>query len=46
MARALKLEEQRLSANPNDIDALYARGVTRAQFATYTAMIERAGFQL
>jgi tetratricopeptide (TPR) repeat protein len=44
VARALQLEEKRLSANPNDIEALYARGVTRAQFATYTAMIERAWF--
>jgi tetratricopeptide (TPR) repeat protein len=26
------------------VDALYARGVTRAQFATYTALIERAWF--
>jgi tetratricopeptide (TPR) repeat protein len=44
VARALQLEEKRLGANPNDVDALYARGVTRAQFATYTAMIERAWF--
>ena len=44
VARAQQLEEKRLSANPNDIEALYARGVTRAQFATYTAMIERAWF--
>ncbi len=44
VARALALEEKRLSANPNEVDALYARGVTRAQFATYTAMIERAWF--
>jgi tetratricopeptide (TPR) repeat protein len=42
--RAEKLEEQRLKANPNDVDALYARGITRAQFATYTALIERAWF--
>src|SRR4029077_9979888 len=44
VARALELEEKRLNANPNDVEALYARGVTRAQFATYTAMIERAWF--
>jgi tetratricopeptide (TPR) repeat protein len=37
VARAEKLEEQRLKANPKDVDALYARGTTRAQFATYTA---------
>jgi tetratricopeptide (TPR) repeat protein len=42
--RALQLEEKRLAANANDVEALYARGVTRAQFATYTALIERAWF--
>lgn len=42
--RAERLEEQRLKANPKDVDALYARGTTRAQFATYTALIERAWF--
>src|SRR5712692_2017978 len=42
--RAEKLEEQRLTANSNDVDALYARGVTRGQFATYTALVERAWF--
>jgi len=42
--RALQLEEKSLAANPKDVDALYARGVTRAQFATYTAMVERAWF--
>ncbi len=39
-----KLEEEQLKNNPNDVDALYARGVTRAQFAVYTALIERAWF--
>jgi len=42
--RAEKLEDQKLKANPNDVDALYARGITRAQFSTYTALIERAWF--
>jgi tetratricopeptide (TPR) repeat protein len=42
--RALRLEQKRLEANPKDVDALYARGVTRAQFATYTALIEHAWF--
>jgi hypothetical protein len=42
--RALQLEEKKLSANPNDVPALYARGVTRGEFATYTGMIERAWF--
>jgi len=42
--RAEKLEEQKLKANPNDVDALFARGNTRAQFSTYTALVERAWF--
>jgi hypothetical protein len=40
--KALAMEEKRLAANPKDVAALYARGVTRAQFATYTALIEHA----
>jgi tetratricopeptide (TPR) repeat protein len=44
VARAEGLEEQDLEANPNDVHALYARGVTRAQFALYTALVERAWF--
>jgi tetratricopeptide (TPR) repeat protein len=43
-AKALAMEEKRLDANPNDAGALYSRGVTRAEFATYTALIERAWF--
>jgi hypothetical protein len=42
--RAEGLEEERLKANPNNVEALYARGVTRAQFALYTALVERAWF--
>jgi tetratricopeptide (TPR) repeat protein len=42
--RAEGLEDQELKANPNDVDALYARGVTRAQFSIYTALVERAWF--
>jgi tetratricopeptide (TPR) repeat protein len=42
--RATKLEEKQLQANPKDVDALYARGVTRAQFSTYTALMEHAWF--
>ena len=42
--QAEKIEEKRLDANPKDVTALYARGVTRAQFATYTALIEHAWF--
>jgi hypothetical protein len=39
----------RLSQNPNDIDALYARGWARALKCTYIAMVERGfttGFRL
>ena len=39
-----KIEDAALSRNPNDVEMLYARGVTRAQFALYTALIERAWF--
>lgn len=42
--RAQRLEENQLKANPSDISALYCRGVTRAQFAVYTGLIERAWF--
>src|ERR1700683_716068 len=42
--RAETLEEEELKANPNNVDALYARGVTRAQFSLYTALVERAWF--
>jgi hypothetical protein len=42
--RAQDLEEQELKANPKDVDALYCRGVTRAQFAVYTGLVERAWF--
>lgn len=39
----------RLSRNPNDVDALYARGWARALKCTYVAMVERSyagGFRL
>ncbi len=42
--RAESYEEDLLKASPNSRDALYARGVTRAQFALYTALVERAWF--
>jgi hypothetical protein len=44
VGRAESLEEQELKANPDNVNALYARGVTRAQFALYTALVERAWF--
>jgi tetratricopeptide (TPR) repeat protein len=42
--RALGLEEARLAQNPNDIDALYARGVTRGMQSTWTGLAEKAWF--
>ena len=42
--RAELLEEEQLKASLNNVDALYARGVTRAQFSLYTALVERAWF--
>ncbi len=44
MDRAFSLEEQRLKVNPNDVDALYARGVTRGLRSTWTALAEKAWF--
>lgn len=42
--KAEALEDKRLNANSKDAAALYSRGVTRAEFATYTALIEHAWF--
>ena len=42
--RAESLEEEELKANAKDVNALYCRGVTRAQFAVYTGIVERAWF--
>jgi tetratricopeptide (TPR) repeat protein len=42
--RAENLEEQELKDNPKDVNALYCRGVTRAQFSVYTGLVERAWF--
>jgi tetratricopeptide (TPR) repeat protein len=44
VAEAEKLENAELARNPNNADMLYARGVTRGQFALYTALVERAWF--
>lgn len=44
VARAEDREAQELKSNPNNVDALYARSVTRAQFSLYTALVERAWF--
>jgi len=42
--RSLQLCARRLISNPNDVDALYARGVTRAIRASYMALVEKAWF--
>jgi tetratricopeptide (TPR) repeat protein len=42
--RAENLEDQQLKTNPSNVNALYARGVTRAQLSLYTALVERAWF--
>ena len=41
---ARAMEEKRLAANAKDVDALYARGVTRGQLSTYTALVERSWY--
>lgn len=41
---AMTVENHRLDDDSKDLGALYARGVTRAEFATYTALIEHAWF--
>jgi tetratricopeptide (TPR) repeat protein len=46
---AIREADLRISKNPNDIDALYARGWVRALKCTYLAMVERgfgSGFRL
>jgi len=42
--RVLKLCEQRLERDPNDVQALYARGIARGLHATYQGLVERAWF--
>ena len=44
MDEATRLSEKRLDQNPNDTDALYARGVTRGLRATYLGLIEKSWF--
>ena len=46
---AIREADWRLSKNPNDVDALYARGWSRALKCTYVAMVQRgygSGFRL
>ena len=45
VARARPSRREQLKANPNDVNALYCRGVTRAQFAVYTASWSGHGFR-
>src|SRR4051812_25618746 len=40
--KALQLAEDRLKKDPSDIQALYARGVTRSMQATYTGLVQKA----
>jgi tetratricopeptide (TPR) repeat protein len=42
--RAENIEEEKLRSNSKDVEALYCRGVTRAQYAVYTGIVERAWF--
>lgn len=42
--QSLALSQARLDKNPNDVDALYARGVTRGLRAAYTGIAEKAWF--
>jgi tetratricopeptide (TPR) repeat protein len=42
VSRAESIEDERLKADPNNVNVLYDRGVTRAQFSLYTALVERA----
>ena len=41
---ALELSEARLRANPQEVDALYARGVTRSLRATYIGLVEKSWY--
>ena len=42
--KALALSEKRLKSNPQDVQALYARGVTRGLKSTYMGLVEKAWF--
>jgi Tetratricopeptide repeat len=42
--RALALSEQRLAKDPKDVQALYARGMSRGLRAEYLALVEKAWF--
>lgn len=42
--RAMSLSENRLKSNPNDVQALYARGTTEGIRATYLVLVEKSYF--
>ena len=42
--QSLALSQARLDKNPNDVDALYARGITRGLRATYMGIAEKTWF--
>ena len=42
LEQATGIEESRLQANPNDVEMLYARGVTRGMRSSYTGLIDRS----
>jgi tetratricopeptide (TPR) repeat protein len=42
--QAEEIEDAAIARDAKDVNMLYARGVTRGQFALYTALIERAWF--
>ena len=44
MTRATQLSEDRLKKNPNDLEALYSRGVTRGMRSTYIGLVDKAWF--
>jgi len=44
IARNTELCERRLRANPDDLDALYARGVTRGSSSTHMGMVQKAWY--
>ncbi|HSM84536.1 MAG TPA: hypothetical protein VLT16_00235 [Candidatus Limnocylindrales bacterium] len=42
--RALALSDNRLKANPNDVQAIYDRGVTEGLLATYYVLVDHSWF--
>lgn len=43
-AEAILLSEARLKANPNDVEALYSHGATRALYAVYEGLLEKSWY--